>query len=392
MPKPMNDKKLVYILNYVSADDTQHFVHVLNLLTRLKELGWSVAVISEKGGEGVQSVLGHDVRYMSRNGGWSRLPRLAQTLAGLRREGYRLVFIRISRPAALVAALLSRPFGWKTLYWLSGTLADFNSRQPFIRRSIDAAILKTIFTSIHRFVTGPESMVEYYKTVYRVPPRKCIMLYNDIDVDKYKPATRPPTSDGLSILLLHRLSPVRETSRYMPGIIAALSEHAAAHGHPVRLNIVGDGPERASLESAATSASGGLEVVFHGAIPNRRVHEFYTRADIFIMPSYREGFPRVVIEAMAMGLPIITTDAGGTRDLLGPQQREFVAERDDDAAFARMLKALAADADKRLELSQENRREVMRFSTESVARMYDDALSATLTDGEATREARASHV
>lgn len=392
MSKPMNDKKLVYILNYVSADDTQHFVHVLNLLTRLKKLGWSVVVISEKGGEGVKSILGHDVRYMSRNGGWGRLLRLARTLTGLRREGYRLVFIRISRPAALVAAPLSRPFGWKTLYWLSGTLDDFNSRQPLIRRSIDAAILKTIFTSIHRFVTGPESMVEYYKTVYRVPARKCVMLYNDIDVDKYKPAARTSASRDLSILLLHRLSPVRETSRYMPGIIAALSEYATACGHPVRLNIVGDGPERASLESAAISAFGGLDVVFHGAIPNRRVHEFYTLADIFIMPSYREGFPRVIIEAMAMGLPIVTTDAGGTRDLLGPQQREFVAERDDAAAFASKLKALVADENKRLELSQENRREVLRFSTEAVARMYDEALCSVLADGELMREARTRHV
>lgn len=392
MPQPTTNKKLVYILNYVSADDTQHFVHVLHLLTRLKQLGWSVAVISEKGGKGSQSVLGHDVRYMSRNGGWTRLLRLAKALIDLRRQGYSLVFIRISRPAALVASLLSGPFGWKTLYWLSGTLDDFNSRQPFVRRSIDSIIRKTIFACIHRFVTGPESMIDYYQTVYRVPRRKCALLYNDIDVDRYKQAGPSVSPHGLSILLLHRLSPVRETSRYMPGIITVLSEHAAAQGRPVCLHIVGDGPERAALQSAAASASGGLEVVFHGAIPNRRVQEFYALADIFIMPSYREGFPRVVIEAMAMGLPIVTTDAGGTRDLLGRQQREFVAARDDAAAFASRLKMLLSDENKRRDLSEENRREVMRFSTESVARMYDEVLSSLLTDGGGGREAGGRHV
>jgi glycosyltransferase involved in cell wall biosynthesis len=384
------DKKLVYILNYVSTDDTQHFVHVLHLLTQLKTLGWSVVVISEKGGQGTQSILGHQVRYMSRNGGRSRLVRLAQTLRSLRKEGYRLVFVRISRPAALVAALLSRPFGWKTLYWLSGTLDDFNSRQPLVRRTVEKAILSTIFASIHRFVTGPESMVDYYKTVYRVRPGKCVLLYNDIDIDKYKPTVRGPGCRDLRVLMLHRLSPVRETSRYLPGIVAALSGYAAEQGRPVELNIVGDGPERRELEYAAAAASGGLRVAFHGAIPNRRVHEFYSRADIFIMPSYREGFPRVIIEAMAMGLPIVTTDAGGTRDLLGPQQREFVAPRDDAAAFAGKLRLLANDGGKRLELSHENRREVLRFSTEAVARMYDEALSSILAEGGSRR--KESHV
>lgn len=384
------DKKLVYILNYVSADDTQHFVHVLHLLTRLKTLGWSVVVISEKGGDGTQSILGHQVRYMSRNGGSNRMVRLAQTLRSLRKEGYRLVFVRISRPAALVAALLSRPFGWKTLYWLSGTLDDFNSRQPLVQRTVEKAILRTIFASIHRFVTGPESMVDYYKTVYRVRPGKCVLLYNDIDIDKYKPTVPAPGSRDLCVLMLHRLSPVRETGRYLPGIVAALSDYAAEQGRPVELNIVGDGPERRELEHAAAAASGGLRVVFHGAIPNRRVHEFYSRADIFIMPSYREGFPRVIIEAMAMGLPIVTTDAGGTRDLLGPQQREFVAPRDDAAAFAGKLRLLADDDGKRLQLSHENRREVLRFSTEAVARMYDEALSSILAEGGSRR--KESHV
>lgn len=371
-------KKLVYILNYVNADDTQHFVHVLNLLTRLKQLGWSVVLISEKGGKGTRSVLGHEVLYMSENGKWSRLIRLGWTLAKLRRQGYRLVFVRISKTAALVASSLSRPFGWQTLFWLSGAIADFNDRKPWPRRAYEAAVLRMIFTLTHRFVSGPEAMIRYYQTEYRVPRHKCLLLYNDIDIGTFTPAPAPASSDGLSILLLHRLSPVRETTRYMPAIIATLGEHVAARRSPIRLDIVGDGPERAALEAAAASVPDGLRVIFHGAVPNRRVREFYTRADVFIMPSYREGFPRVIIEAMAMGLPIVSTDAGGTRDLFGPLQQEFVVPRDDSGLFADSLKRLLSDGEKRRGLSQENVREVKRFSTESVAQMYDSALSALL--------------
>jgi glycosyltransferase involved in cell wall biosynthesis len=372
------DKKLVYVLNYVSSDDTQHFVHVLGLLTKLQEHGWSVVVVSEKGGEGVQRVLGHDVHYMSKTGSWTRGLKLASTLIRLRSRGYRLVFVRISRPAALISAAIGKLTGSKTLFWLSGTNQDLDQAQPPLRRFAYNAGINTLIALIDHFVTGPELMAKYFKTLLRVPDKKMLILYNDVELARFKPnRASDQTTAPLRVLFVHSLSPNKEASRYFPSIVRALTAISKKAG-PIKLIVVGKGPERAALEAFATQGGEGLEVEFLGGVPNIEIMKHYDAADVFIMPSYREGFPRVVIEAMAMGLPIVSTDAGGTRDLFGEKQQAFVVPRDDAEAFAARLADLMLDSAKRQELSVENLDRVQRFSTDAVARMYDSKLSAVL--------------
>jgi len=377
--KISRDKKLVYILNYVSADDTQHFVHVLNLLRKMKELGWSIVLISEKGGTGTQNVLGHEVRYMSRSGHLTRVLRLMLTLVLLRKQGYRLVFVRISRPAALISAIFGRMLGFTSLFWLSGMVLDFEKKKNTLHKILDGITLKTIVRSTSRFVTGPETMVEYYRSAFCLSDNKIIMLYNDIDIEKFIPAPLQDKSHKpIDILLLHRLSPVRETNKYLPDIVKRLGDIAKSRQEGIVLNIVGDGPERTELESVMDVSVPDLKIKLHGSTPNRKAKAFYSRADIFIMPSYREGFPRVTIEAMAMGLPVVSTDAGGTRDLFGPLQQKYVVSRDDPEAFADRLAELVADPEMCQKLSKENLSFVQRFSTDNVAKMYDEKLSALL--------------
>jgi glycosyltransferase involved in cell wall biosynthesis len=100
----------------------------------------------------------------------------------------------------------------------------------------------------------------------------------------------------------------------------------------------------------------------------------YRIADVFIHPTYNEGFPRVILEAMAAGLPIVTTDAGGTAELLGPRQQQFVVKRADRVAFAGKLAELLASPELWPVLGTENLKAVERFSTENVARMYEEVL------------------
>jgi glycosyltransferase involved in cell wall biosynthesis len=370
-------KRLTYIVNYMSADDAQHFVHIPNLLNHLESLGWEIDLVSERGGEGRAEVLGQKVTFLSRQSKWRRAVRLPAHLLAMRRRGGRLVFVRISKFAALVSALMGRLFGWKTVYWLSGTVEDFNLRGG-LRARIGLAGMWLLFRLIDRLATGPETMVTYYARRYGLPEWKIVLLYNDIALDKFAPAGATEKADQVHVLLVHRLSPVRETDRYFPALLEALDLHARSSAAPVILDICGDGPERNELEAIARSAPAGVDVRFHGAVPQLDLAEYYARATIFVMPSYREGFPRVMIEAMAHGLPIVATDAGGTRDLCGPMQQRYVIDRDDVAAFGRAVARLLASADDRHALSEENLRSVERFATPAVARMYDRALSALI--------------
>jgi glycosyltransferase involved in cell wall biosynthesis len=365
-------KRLTYIVNYLSAHDVQHYVHIPNLLSEVEKLGWDVDFVSERGGQGRSQALGRPVTYLSRNARWGRLLPLVVHLLKMRLGGGRLVFVRISKSAAILSALLGRLFGWRTIYWISGTVEDFNMRGG-LRARLGLAGMWCLFRLVDRLATGPETMVRYYSARYGLPERKIMLLYNDIDLVGAAPMVR--RDETARVLLVHRLSPVRETDRYFPILLKALASYAERCGSSVVLDICGDGPERPVLERIAKSAPSTIDIRFHGAVPQRELGQYYARATIFVMPSYREGFPRVMIEAMARGLPIVATNAGGTSDLCGPAQQSYVVDREDPVTFGQAVERLLSSADDRQRLSTENLASVRRFGSPQVARMYDRALS-----------------
>lgn len=367
------NKRLTYVVNLVSADDSQHFVHIPNLLNELEALGWDIELVSERGGTGTGVIAGREFRYLSRTSKTKRIFNLIRTFIRMRRQGGRLVFVRITKSGGFVSAILGRLLGWKTIYWLSGTVEDFNQASG-LRSRLSARIVALLLRVVDRLATGPEAMVDYYASVYGLPKSKIILLYNDVAL---RPAPVPvaKTADTVRLLIVHRLSPVRETARYFPAILKALDDLKSA-GIPAILDVVGDGPERSQLEQI--TGEGRTDVRFHGTVAQRELEPFYSQASIFLMPSYREGFPRVIIEAMAYGLPIVSTDAGGSRDLFGPAQLEFVTDRGDGEAFGRAVFALASSPQVQRELAAENLDRVQRYSTPAIARMYDEALSALM--------------
>jgi glycosyltransferase involved in cell wall biosynthesis len=370
-------KRLTYIVNYLSADDAQHFVHIPNLLREMEKLGWTIDLVSERGGEGQAQVLGRRVTYLSRTSRAERLVNLARTLLRMRRQGGRLVFVRISKFAAFASAALGRIFGWKTVYWLSGAVEDFN-RTKGLRGRLEFGGMWMLLRMVDRLATGPETMVEYYRRIYGLPEGKILLLYNDIDITDQRRADHSADREEMRVLTVHRLSPVRESHRYFPAILEALGSAFRKARVPIALDVCGDGPERKELETLAAEPPAGVTVHFHGSVPQRELADFYSRTTVFAMPSYREGFPRVIIEAMAYGLPIVSTDAGGTADLVGPAQRAFVVDRNDSGAFGEVLERLLSSGDDRDALASENLRSVQRFATPEVARMYDRGLGGLI--------------
>lgn len=373
MKENRGTKRLTYIVNRMSADDAQHYVHIPPLLSELERLGWEVDLVSERGGSGNFEVLGRRVTYLSHSSKLLRLVRLVAHLLVVRDRGGRLVFVRISKFAALTSALLGRLLGWKTVYWLSGAVEDFNLKSGW-RGRVGVAGMRLLLRLVDRLATGPETMAAYYSLQYRLPPSKIVVLYNDINLDQ-RGGSHTAAAHGSNVLLVHRLSPVRETGRYFPTLLEALGRYSRNARIPVTLDVCGDGPERLLLESMAQNAPAEVSVQFHGAIPQLKLAPFYEAADLFVMPSYREGFPRVMLEAMAHGLPIVATDAGGTRDLCGPAQRNYVVDRHDPEAFGRAVEALLSSADDRRKIIRENEVTVQRFATPRVARMYDERLT-----------------
>jgi len=107
---------------------------------------------------------------------------------------------------------------------------------------------------------------------------------------------------------------------------------------PVSLTLVGDGPERSALQAQAARA--GVDLYLPGVLGSDLLAAAYDMADIVVQPSQREGFGLVAAEAVAAGVPVVATDSGGVRDVLGPADLVPVG---DVEALAGALARVAAD-------------------------------------------------
>jgi colanic acid/amylovoran biosynthesis glycosyltransferase len=140
-------------------------------------------------------------------------------------------------------------------------------------------------------------------------------------------------------------------------------------GVPVRLDVVGDGPLRGELEAAAERH--GVRAVFHGVAPYERVLDLYRRATVYCLPCVvaasgdRDGLPTSVLEAMALGLPVVTTSLNGLAEAVVDEQTGLVVPGRDPQALADALERVLADPELRSRLAQEARRHVeAHFSLE----------------------------
>jgi glycosyltransferase involved in cell wall biosynthesis len=143
-----------------------------------------------------------------------------------------------------------------------------------------------------------------------------------------------------------------------------LTAVSAAAQSGVALLVAGDGPLRAQVEAAAAQAGGGQVRVLGQRTDTLRI---LAAADIFLLPSKREGLSFSVLEAMSQGLAPVVSDAPGNVEAVG--DAGLVAPYGDAAGFAAALARLRDDADLRSQLGAKARTRVQReFSAERMLR------------------------
>jgi N-acetylgalactosamine-N,N'-diacetylbacillosaminyl-diphospho-undecaprenol 4-alpha-N-acetylgalactosaminyltransferase len=199
-------------------------------------------------------------------------------------------------------------------------------------------------------------------------------------------APSPLAIDGDYVVAAGRLVPNKN--------FALLIDAFAASGLPHRLVIMGEGPERASLE--AQIAANGLtgRVMLPGFVANP--YAVLARARLFAMPSNAEGFPNGLVEAMACGLPVVATNcASGPSEILAGVSRDSVVEArqvpagalvppNDVAAFASALREVASEPRRSAAGRAAHQRSLdygVAQATERYWRRIDAALKPTRTSG-----------
>lgn len=125
--------------------------------------------------------------------------------------------------------------------------------------------------------------------------------------------------------------------------------------------LCGVGEERESLETLAKQ--NGLENNIHFLGYRTDVMDIYSASDIFVMPSFREGLSRSIMEAMANGLPCVVSDIRGNVDMIEQEKGGYLCSPSDVDAFAEAIDILSKDLQLRENIKQFNLEKVKQFST-----------------------------
>jgi glycosyltransferase involved in cell wall biosynthesis len=230
--------------------------------------------------------------------------------------------------AYLVARLTGRPFSMS-----AHAGSDLYRTQAFLAEKARAA--RFTATCVRRNAEMLRSLAGRGARV------ECV--YHGVDLQRFDGAARARAAEPL-LLAVGRLAPAK-------GFDVAIEAIGRLQrgGRAARLVIVGEGPERARLESLARQQGVADRVTLTGALPQRDLVALYGGAWALLAPSRvlsngrRDGIPNVTIEAMAMGVPVVGTTAGGLDEAVTHGDNGALVASDDPEALAEAVERLIAD-------------------------------------------------
>ena len=149
------------------------------------------------------------------------------------------------------------------------------------------------------------------------------------------------------------------------------------HSESLKLILVGDGPERERLERIRDENSLEDSVLFTGHQDN--VKPFYGIASVFVLPSYSEGSPNVLLEAMAARVPVVATRVGGVPELVQDGANAILVKAADEGALGGAILRIIEDDTLQMKLISEGCKEVGKHSPEayyhSLLSIFEDTLT-----------------
>ena len=193
---------------------------------------------------------------------------------------------------------------------------------------------------------------------------------------RYTPALRPQLPKGTRVLMhvsnFRAVKRVKDVVRIFARVRAEL---------PSVLVMVGDGPERAGAEEEARNLGVGADVRFLGRIDV--IAPLFAEADLFLLPSQSESFGLSALEALATGVPVIATRAGGLPEVVRHDETGFLCEVGDVDGMSRAAIALLRDRDRWEKMSATGAVDAReRFALEPIVTKYEQ-LYATALNGTA---------
>ena len=194
-----------------------------------------------------------------------------------------------------------------------------------LRRARDAELRRAAY------ILCPSAYLRKLVLSWGIPADRVSVLPNPVPAELPE---RDEPRNGRTLAFAGRLTAQKSLGR-------ALEAVAGAEG--VRLVIAGDGPDRGPLEQRARELGIADRVEFLGAQPRSRVVELFRAADAAILSSSWENFPHTVVEALAVGTPVLAMEAGGVGEVVRDGVNGLLVPAGDSGALAEAVRRYFAD-------------------------------------------------
>jgi glycosyltransferase involved in cell wall biosynthesis len=156
-----------------------------------------------------------------------------------------------------------------------------------------------------------------------IAPERIRVLRNGVDLALFRPADREAARKRLGLTRPTLLA----VANLVPKKRHYLMVEAIAQLPGIDLIIIGEGPERGAIEGLARQRQVADRVHLLGQMPQQRLPEFFSAADLLLLPSAREGWPNVLLESMACGTPVVVSNIDGFAEIVAaPEAGRILAE------------------------------------------------------------------
>lgn len=271
------------------------------------------------------------------------------------------------------AAFLIRKF-LKIPYVVWGRGSDVYSKW------LEKPFRKTILMNSDAAIALTNDMKNSMQTICDKP---VFIISNGIDVDKFNGVNKDRIrkkykikNDEKVIIFVGRLKPIK-------GLYYLLSAMKLIQNKDkkIRLLVVGYGEEKTKLEELSKKLSLSTQVIFTDKISNELIPEYLGAGDIFVLPSLSEGFPVVILEAMASGLPIIATKIRGISEIVKDGENGFLIPPKNSNEIAEKILMLINDSKLIKSISDNNKIEAQRYSWETIVEKIEEIYFQVINRG-----------
>lgn len=207
-----------------------------------------------------------------------------------------------------------------------------------LRRAVYGVLMRG---SRARFIACAESVKSDFARGLHFQPSRIEVIQNGLESSwlRHEPG-RAPSTDRFDIGYAARL----QSGKGQHVLIEAFAKVAKAIPH-ARLLLAGEGSQREAYRESARSLGIQDRVVFLGRV--REMQPFYDGLDVYACPSFSEGLPMSILEAMARGLPVVATQVGGIPEIMADGVNGILVPPGNPDAMAEALIALASDPERR---------------------------------------------